>query len=106
MRSGRWSDSNLEANMTEAMLKIRAEELTTIRLVFANKVVHEIPIDNVKNYADEFHHDEQLQRHLLALGQAVRFFASKKTDPSVEFVVPGQQPRLESSQPSSSLARH
>lgn len=92
--------------MTEAILKIRAEELTTIRLVFANKVVHEIPIDNVKNYAGEFHHDEQLQRHLLALGQAMRFFASKKTDPSVEFVVPGQQPRIELSQPANTLARH
>jgi hypothetical protein len=91
--------------MTEAVLKIRAEELTTIRLVFASKVVHEIPIDNVGEYAGECR-DEQLKRHLLALGQAVRFFASKKTDPSVEFVVPGQQPRIEPSQPASTFARH
>jgi len=92
--------------MTEALLKIRAEELTTIRLVFANKIVHEIPIDNVKDYAGELSHDEHLQRHLLALGQAVRFFASKRTDPAVEFVVPGLQPRIEPSQPASALARH
>jgi hypothetical protein len=91
--------------MTEAILKIKAEELTTIRLVFATKVVHEIPIDIVGQYAAEFQ-DEQLKRHLLALGQAVRFFASKKTDPSVEFVVPGQQPRVEPAQPASSFARH
>jgi hypothetical protein len=91
--------------MTEAVLKIRAEELTTIRLVFATKVVHEIPIDNLKDYAVECQ-DEQLKRHLLALGQAVRFFSSKRTDPSVEFVVPGQQPRIEPSQPASTFARH
>jgi hypothetical protein len=91
--------------MTEAILKIKAEELTTIRLVFATKVVHEIPIDNVRDYAAECH-DEQLQRHLLALSQAVRFFASKRTDPAVEFVVPGQQPRIEPSQAATSFARH
>jgi hypothetical protein len=91
--------------MTEAILKIKAEELTTIRLVFATKVVHEIPIDNLRDYAGEFP-DEQVKRHLLALGQAVRFFASKRTDPAVEFVVPGQQPRVEPSQAASSFARH
>jgi hypothetical protein len=91
--------------MTEAILKIKAEELTTIRLVFASKVVHEIPIDNLGQYTGDFQ-DEQLKRHLLALGQAVRFFASKRTDPSVEFVVPGQQPRIEPSQTASSFARH
>jgi hypothetical protein len=36
----------------------------------------------------------------------VRFFASKRTDPAVEFVVPGQQPRIEPSQAATSFARH
>jgi hypothetical protein len=91
--------------MTEAILKIKAEEMTTIRLVFATKVVHELPIDNLRDYAGECQ-DEQTQRYLLALGQALRFFASKRTDPTIEFVVPGQQPRIEPSQAASSFARH
>jgi hypothetical protein len=95
----------METNMTEELLKIRAEELTTIRLVFANKVVHEIPMDRVAEHAGECQ-DDQLKRHLLALAQALRFFSSKKTDPSIEFVVPAQQSRIELSQPLSTFARH
>ena len=91
--------------MTEEILKIRAEELKTIRLVFANKVVREMPVNIVDEYAGECE-DEQLKRHLLALSQALRFFSSKKTDPSVEFVMPAQQPRIEPSQPASGFARH
>jgi hypothetical protein len=94
-----------ECLMTEAILKIKAEELTTIRLVFATKVVHEIPIDDLRDYAGQCQ-DEQTQRYLIALGQAVRFFASKRTDPAIEFVVPGQQPRVEPAQAATSFARH
>jgi hypothetical protein len=91
--------------VTEEILKIRADELTTIRLVFANKIVREIPVHIVSEYAGECH-DEQLVRNLLALSQALRFFSSKKTDPTVEFVMPAQQPRIEPSQPVSAFARH
>ncbi len=54
--------------MTEKMLKVKVEELSTVRLVFGNGVVHEIPLDSVGEYA-----------------------ADKKTDPSVEFALPVQR---------------
>jgi hypothetical protein len=40
------------AAMTEEILKIKAEELATIRLVFGNGVIHEMPLAEAKGYGE------------------------------------------------------
>jgi hypothetical protein len=73
--------------MTEEILKVKAEELTTIRLVFAGGVVHEMPLGEVKSYAVAAS-TPQVHQALLALAKGLEYFSTKGVEPSVEFVVP------------------
>jgi hypothetical protein len=72
--------------MGEQILKIQAEDLTRVRLVFGNGTVHEIPLARVDDYAVECHEGD-LKRHLRDLADAIRFFSTNRTDPSIEFAV-------------------
>jgi hypothetical protein len=72
--------------VTEEILKIRAEELKVIRLVFPS-VVHEVTLPNVAEYASGTCEDAETAKHLIALGAALLHFSSKATKPSIEFVV-------------------
>jgi hypothetical protein len=75
--------------MTEEILKVRAEELQTIRLVFGNGEIHEMPLANVKDYEEAGERgNPDASRHLNMLARALAFFATKGVEPSVEFVVP------------------
>jgi hypothetical protein len=72
--------------MAEEMIKIQIEELKTVRLVFANGVTHEAPLDKATDYAVECH-DGGTQKHLQALGHALCLFSAQETKPSIEFAV-------------------
>jgi hypothetical protein len=75
--------------MTEELLTIRAEELAKIRLVFDSGEVHELPLGNVKEYADAADiGNPEVGRHLNMLTRALAFFSTKGVEPSVEFVIP------------------
>jgi hypothetical protein len=58
------------------ILKIRAEELSKVRLVFGDGVVHEVPFAGVKEYADAAGNPE-VARHLGMLARALAFFSTK-----------------------------
>jgi len=72
---------------TEEILRVRAQQLKTVRLVFSNEETHEIPLDTVGVYAEKCR-DDEVGKNLKALGKALTFFSSKATDPSIEFVIP------------------
>jgi hypothetical protein len=78
-----------EAAVTEENLKIRAEELATIRLVFGNGIIHEMPLAEAKGYGDAADSgNPEVSRHLNMLARALTFFSTKGVEPSIEFVVP------------------
>jgi hypothetical protein len=78
------------APMVEEIQKIRAEEITTVRIVFDNGQVHEMPVGGVSHYAQAMP-DQQVKNHLSMLAQCLTFFSSKTTKPSIEFVIPVQR---------------
>ena len=75
--------------MTEEILRIRAEELTTLRVTFAEQtgVVHELPIGEVRSYLASCQ-DRQLREKLNFLADALQFFVDRQKDYSLEFSVP------------------
>jgi hypothetical protein len=75
------------AAMVEEIQKIRAEEITTIRIVFDNGQVHEMPIGGLSSYAAGTG-DAQVKNHLSMLAQCLAFFSNRATTPSIEFVIP------------------
>jgi hypothetical protein len=74
--------------VVEEIQKIRAEEITTIRIVFETGEVHEMPVAGLARYAAA---DPEVKSHLSMLAQCLEFFSKKTTKPSVEFVVPVQR---------------
>jgi hypothetical protein len=84
--------SAVRAKMVEEIQKIRAEELSVIRLVFpdsqdsAGETV-ELTLAQAKAYAGRSH-DTDVRRHLCGIIDGLAYFSKKGVQPSVEFVVP------------------
>ena len=75
--------------MGEEILRVRAEELTTIRLIFNDGIVHEMPIDRVKEYALQSIDVSSDATHALnGMVRGLQYFSQKGSAPGIEFVVP------------------
>jgi hypothetical protein len=80
------------AVMTEEILKIKAEELATIRLIFADSQESdgetvELTLSQAKTYADKSD-DRNVRDGLRSLIAGLTYFSKKGVEPSVEFVIP------------------
>ena len=75
--------------MTEELLKIKAQELATIRLVFTGEDSQtvELTLDNAKSWAARSS-DGQLESALSGLITGLSYFSRKDVEPSIEFVIP------------------
>jgi hypothetical protein len=75
--------------MTKETITIRIEELQTIRLVFPDGLVHEMPLGGLKRYADNLPDKlAELKQALAALADTIQFLSRRDVTPSVEFVMP------------------
>ncbi len=72
--------------MTEEILKIHAGELTTIRLLFDDGTVHELPIAKVHSYYDK-PEDPVVQAALDKIADGLEFFSQSGKSPRLEFVI-------------------
>jgi hypothetical protein len=73
--------------MTEEILKIKADELTTIRLIFEDGIIHEMPLKSAAGYAQSSQ-DQRIKDALGMLVGGLDFFSKPNAYPSIEFVVP------------------
>jgi hypothetical protein len=77
------------AAMTKETITVRIEELQTIRLVYPSGLVHEMPLCELKRYADDLPDKlAELKKGLVTLADNLQFFSRRDVTPSVEFVMP------------------
>jgi hypothetical protein len=75
--------------MTKETVTVRIEELQTIRLVFPDGLVHEMPLSNLKVYAERLPNElPELKQPLVTLADNLQFLSRRGVTPSVEFVMP------------------
>jgi hypothetical protein len=72
--------------MAEEILKIRAEELTTIRLLQEDGTAHEMPVSKVLRYYNK-PEDPGAQAALNQIAEGLEFFSRKGVFPCLEFVI-------------------
>lgn len=79
------------AFMVEHIIKVRIEELGTLRLDFNDGEIREIPASKVA--ASEYVHGQRTEnaRHLANLAEAICYFSKKGANPAIEFVVTSDQ---------------
>jgi hypothetical protein len=78
--------------MTEEILRIKAEELATIRLVFGKEKTVEMELPKAAAWAASSA-DDKLRVALIGLIDGLAYFSRKGVDPSVEFVIPVRKPQ-------------
>ena len=76
--------------MTEEILKIKAEELATIRLIFPDTKTDtgetvELTLKQARSYATKA--KNEAGKHLGAILDALAYFSTKGVEPSLEFVI-------------------
>lgn len=75
--------------MTKETITVRIEELQTIRLVFQAGLVHEMPLTELKAYAERLPDElSETKKALIALASNLQFLSRRDVTPSVEFVMP------------------
>ena len=78
--------------MTKETITIRIEELQTIRLLYPKGVVHEMPLGELKEYADGISGKlPELTKALVTLANTLQFLSRRDVTPSIEFVMPAGQ---------------
>jgi hypothetical protein len=75
--------------MTEEILKIKAQELATIRLIFTGLDAQTVELDLAQAYVYlQRCSDRALHTALSGLLSGLSYFSKKDVEPSLEFVIP------------------